>query len=159
MLLPLLYLHAQTTAEKAATFLTAYTNQHKFSGAVLIAKNDSIIFNKAYGFADIKNQKLNTSATEFRAGSLTKMFTSGLILQLAQEGKVSLTDVVSKYIPAATWANNITIKNLLSHTSGIHGKTPAMASSMEEMVEGFKPDTTVFYPINNLNTTISIIFY
>lgn len=147
---------AQSIADNTDKFLTAYTQQNKFSGNVLIAKNNKIVFNKAYGYADLENKKLNTTQTEFRAGSLTKMFTSALILKLSSEGKISLNDAVSKYIPSATWASNITIKNLLSHTSGIHGSTPANAKTLIEMVEGFKADTSNFQPnqkfeYNNFN--------
>jgi CubicO group peptidase (beta-lactamase class C family) len=155
LILPI-FTQAQTIVENADAFLNAYTMQNKFSGAVLIAKNDKIIFNKAYGYADLKDKKPNTIETEFRAGSLTKMFTSALILKFSEGGKISLDDLVTKYIPSATWANNITIKNLLSHTSGIHGSTPANAITLNEMVEGFKPDSTTFHPnqqfeYNNFN--------
>ena len=150
------FIKAQLTEQKADAFITAYTSQNKFSGDVLIAKGDKIILNKAYGFADIANKKSNTAETEFRAGSLTKMFTSNLILQLAQQHKIKLDDYVSKYISSATWAKNITIRNLLSHTSGIHGSTPPDANSTAEIVAGFKPDTISFTPnqkfeYNNFN--------
>ncbi len=150
------YLHAQNIAGNAEKLLNAYTVQHKFSGAVLIAKNDKIIFNKAFGYSDIADKKSNSTNTQFRAGSLTKMFTSALIMQLVKDKKLKLDDPVSKYLPSATWANNITIKNLLSHTSGIHGRTPENTIELNKMVENFMPDTTHFEPgkhfeYNNFN--------
>ena len=84
--------HGQDIPTNAGKYLAANTEQQKFSGAVLIAKNDEIIFDKAYGYADIADKKLNTINTEFRAGSLTKMFTSTLIMELIKENKLSLND-------------------------------------------------------------------
>ena len=77
------FINAQTIAQKADDLLRAYTDQQKFSGNVLIAKGDTILFEKAYGYADKSSGQLNTIETEFRVGSLTKMFTSTVILQFA----------------------------------------------------------------------------
>ena len=148
--------HGQDIPTNAGKYLAANTEQQKFSGAVLIAKNDEIIFDKAYGYADIADKKLNTINTEFRAGSLTKMFTSTLIMELIKENKLSLNDPVSRYIPNAKWADGITIKNLLSHTSGISGTTPANVTSLVALVEGFRADSSHFKPgsrfeYNNFN--------
>ena len=150
------FIQAQTIAANADQFLTACTSQHKFSGAVLIAKNDSIVFNKAYGYADMANGRLNTINTQFRAGSLTKMFTSTLIMQLIKDGKLKLNDPVSKYIPQASWTKDVTIKNLLSHTSGISGSTPQNTIVLTKLVEGFTPAASHFEPgtrfeYNNFN--------
>ena len=147
---------AQSIAQKADELLSLYTKQNQFAGNVLIAEKNKIIFEKAYGYADAANKRMNTLQTEFRAGSLTKMFTSVLILQLAEAGKLKLTDPVSKYAPNINGGDKITIKNLLSHTSGIAGNTPKDASNARQLVEGFKNDKTMFEPgtrfeYNNFN--------
>lgn len=149
-------IHGQNIPSNADKFLTAYTEQHKFSGAVLIAKNDSIVFEKAYGYAGLADKRPNTINTQFRAGSLTKMFTSTLIMQLVKDKKLKLNDPVSKYIPSVKWADGITIKNLLSHTSGISGTTPHNEISLKVLVEGFKAGEPHFKPgaqfeYNNFN--------
>ena len=155
--LPLyLSVQAQSIEKKAGELLQAYTEQNKFSGAVLIAVKNKVLFNKAYGFADREAKIPATTGTEFRAASLTKMFTSTLVLQLVQEKKIKLSDPVSKYVPGLAHGEKITIKNLLSHTSGIRGTTPPSATSLTHMVEGFKPDTLAFKPgekfeYNNFN--------
>lgn len=149
--------HAQTIAKKADALLTAYSNQKKFSGAVLIAKEGQVVFQKAYGYADLENHKPNTIQTEFRVGSLTKMFTSTVILRLVEEGKLSLKDPVSKYLPGFAHGDSIQIINLLSHTSGIKGTTlPPAATTPEESVERFHSETLAFTPgsrfeYNNFN--------
>ena len=83
---------AQDIAGKAAELLNAYTTQGKFSGNVLIAKQGTIIFQQSYGYADRQHQIANTLQTTFRVGSLTKMFTSAVILKLAEAKKLSLQD-------------------------------------------------------------------
>jgi CubicO group peptidase (beta-lactamase class C family) len=113
----------QTIAEKADELLTAYTTQNKFSGNVLIAKKGKIIFEKAYGYADRAKNQPNNIETEFRVGSLTKMFTSTVILKLVESSRISLNDPLSKFVPGFLNGDNIQIRHLLSHTSGIKGNT------------------------------------
>ena len=156
LLLPA-YLNAQTIPQKADELLTAYAQQQKFSGNVLIAKEGKILFEKAYGYADISRGKLNTTETEFRVGSLTKMFTSAVILQLANEGKLSLTDPVSKYVKGFPYGDQIQLTHLLSHTSGIKGSTGSPAPlTLDESVTNFKVQSLTFTPgsrfeYNNFN--------
>lgn len=160
LLLFCLFVHvsaqAQSIEKKANELLQTYTDQDKFSGAVLIAVRNAVVFNKAYGYANRDARIPATTETEFRAGSLTKMFTSTLILKLVQEHKITLSDPVSKYVAGFPNGEKITLKNLLSHTSGIRGTTPSSAATLAETVEGFKADTLAFKPgekfeYNNFN--------
>ncbi len=78
---------------------------------------------KGFGF---KNAVLNTrddTNTQYQVGSVTKQFTSTIILKLAEQGRLSLNDKLSKYFPAYQYATKITIENLLSHTAGIWNYT------------------------------------
>ena len=151
------FINAQTIAQKADDLLRAYTDQQKFSGNVLIAKGDTILFEKAYGYADKSSGQLNTIETEFRVGSLTKMFTSAVILQFADEGKISLADPVSKYVTDFSNGDKIKLIHLLSHTSGIKGSTGSPApTSLEESISRFKVQPLSFEPgskfeYNNFN--------
>jgi CubicO group peptidase (beta-lactamase class C family) len=147
---------AQPIGKKADELLQTYTDQDKFSGAVLIGVRDKVVFNKGYGYANRDDRLSVTTETEFRAGSLTKMFTSTLILKLVQERKIKLSDPVSKYVSGFPNGERITLKNLLSHTSGIRGTTPSTAQTLSDMVKGFKADTLAFKPgekfeYNNFN--------
>ncbi len=89
--------------------------------AVLVMKGDDIIFDKGYGIADIETKKAIDGNTFFNIASVSKQFTAVAVLQLAEEGKLSLEDPVSKYFPEfkAPFWNDIRIKHLLSHSSGV----------------------------------------
>ena len=91
-----------------------------FSGVILVARDDYVLLRKAAGFADRERAIRNTPDTKFPLESVTKQFTATAIMMLLQEGKVTLDDPISKYYsesPAA-W-RNVTIKHLLTHSSGI----------------------------------------
>lgn len=93
----------------------------RFSGAVLIAKNGKPIFTAAYGLADREARTPVTIGTQFRYGSMGKMFTAVSILQLAQDGKLALNAPVGRYLkdyPNPDIATKVTIDNLLTHTGG-----------------------------------------
>ncbi|MFD0964536.1 serine hydrolase [Pseudofulvibacter geojedonensis] len=92
-----------------------------FSGTVLVAKNDKIIFKKAYGKANRKTNELNKVDTKYGIGSVTKQFTSMLVMQLVEDGKIKLHDTIGNYLPylPKDKANHITIHQLLAHTSGL----------------------------------------
>ena len=89
--------------------------------AVLVLKGDDVIFDKGYGIADIVTKVPIDGNTFFNIASVSKQFTAVAILQLAEEGKLSLEDPVSKYFPEfkAPFWNDIQIKHLLSHSSGV----------------------------------------
>ena len=93
----------------------------RFAGAVLVAKNGEVLFRGAYGLADRENKIPNTLDTRFRIGSMNKMFTAVAVLQLAEFGKIKLTDRLGKYItdyPNQDIATKVTIHQLLTHTGG-----------------------------------------
>ncbi|HEY1579659.1 MAG TPA: serine hydrolase [Terracidiphilus sp.] len=114
------------TRDEAATkarldqIANSYTPNNAFMGTVLVVEGDQIILDKAYGMASLEWQVPNSTDTKFRIGSITKQFTSTLILLLQQDGKLDINHPVSKYMPDSppAWAK-ITLANLLGHTSGI----------------------------------------
>jgi CubicO group peptidase (beta-lactamase class C family) len=94
----------------------------RFSGAVLVAKQDRVIFDKAYGKAEQNFCAPNTVDTKFNLGSMNKMFTSIAIAQLVQAGKLSYEDTLAKVLPSypnQQVAGKVTIEQLLTHTSGL----------------------------------------
>ena len=98
----------------------SYVSSKKFMGTVLVARGDRIIFNKAYGFANLEWNVPNSPQAKFRLGSITKQFTAACILLLEERGKLNTNDLIKKYMPdaAAAW-DKITFFHLLTHTSGI----------------------------------------
>jgi CubicO group peptidase (beta-lactamase class C family) len=89
-------------------------------GSVLVAKADKIMYQKAFGLADLEHNTPNTTETIFEAGSVSKQFTAASILLLSTEGKLSAQDDVRKYIPELpVYDAPILIQHLLNHTSGL----------------------------------------
>lgn len=108
-----------TTIEKYLSDLVA---EERFSGVVLVAKDDKPIFTKAYGFADREQKTPNNPETKFNLGSINKIFTRIAIGQLVREGKISFDDRLGKYLP--DYANKdardkVTIRHLVTMKSGI----------------------------------------
>jgi len=94
--------------------------QRGFSGVILIAQNDKIIFNKAYGRKNNQVNGLNDINTVFDICSITKQFTAAGILKLSMQNKINLDDKLSKYFDAVpNDKRNITIHQLLTHSSGL----------------------------------------
>lgn len=89
------------------------------SGTVLIAVNDAIVFQKAYGMANREERHANTADTKFAIASVTKMFTALAIMQLVESGKLDLQDKLIRYLPDFPPGEKITIFHLLTHTSGL----------------------------------------
>jgi len=88
--------------------------------AVGVARDGRPVLERAYGMADLEQDRPNTPATIFEAGSVSKQFTAGAVLLLAQEGRLSLDDPVRRYIPEVPdYGRPITIRHLLTHTSGL----------------------------------------
>ena len=92
--------------------------------AALVAIKGQIIYKKAFGMADLELNVPMQPYMVFRIGSITKQFTAIAILQLMEQGKLSLQDDITKFIPDyPTQAYKITVENLLTHTSGIKSYT------------------------------------
>jgi D-alanyl-D-alanine carboxypeptidase len=100
---------------------TALEARDKFSGAILVARQESILLQRGWGKANRSSGKANTADTQFRIGSMNKMFTSIAVLQLVQAGKVSLDAPFGQYLadyPNKSAASHVTIRELLNHTGG-----------------------------------------
>ena len=97
--------------------------KNKFMGSIAISQNDKIIYSKAIGKADLESNKLATTLTKYRIGSISKMFTTVLIFKAIEENKITLLTTIDKYFSNIENANKITVSNLLNHRSGIHNFT------------------------------------
>ena len=111
------------------SMLSFFYQKGAFNGSVLIKKEGKILLSKSYGFADKEKSIPASDTTQYRIGSLTKTFTSLLIMQLVAENKLSLQDSIGKYLPTFVH-KHITIQQLLTHTSGI----PSYTNDMEKML-------------------------
>lgn len=110
---------AQTIEAQLEAYLLAFQDKQQFSGAVLLAKDDQIIFRKGIGMADDEQKIPVQATTAFRIASLTKSFTAMALMQLEETGKLSLDDPVSKYLPDYPRGEDISLDQVLHHTAGI----------------------------------------
>ena len=100
------------------------------SVAVAVVRGRDTLMMNGFGFADIDAKRPATATTVYRIGSLTKQFTAAGIMRLVERGKLSLDDDLSKYVPSfPLQGHHVTIRHLLTHTSGIHNYTAVKAWS------------------------------
>lgn len=116
---------AQSKATKIDDLVSLYNKYGQFNGSVLVADNGKVLFQKGFGLANMEWNIPNAPDTKFRLGSITKQFTSTLILQLVEQGKIKLDGKLTDYLPdyRKDTGDKVTIHNLLSHTSGIPSYT------------------------------------
>ena len=108
----------------ADQYLSAWAKADRFSGAVLVARGDHIVFRKAYGYADWQAKTPMTLDTPCIIFSISKQFTAAAILMLRDRHRLDLADPITKYLPDAPKEfSGVTIKHLLTHTSGIDIQT------------------------------------
>jgi len=96
---------------------------HVAGVAVAILRRGKLIFVSAYGHSNLELATPVRPRTVFRIGSLTKQFTAAAVLLLAEQGKLRVDDKLSLYLPNFPRANEVTLRDLLNHTSGIHNFT------------------------------------
>jgi D-alanyl-D-alanine carboxypeptidase len=110
---------AQTTP--LDSFVAAYAKEHNFNGTILVQKEGKVTFARSFGLANIPFQVPNTHRTRYKIASITKLFTSVLILQLYEQGRVDLNKTLGTYLPGYTGegADKVTVHQLLNHTSGL----------------------------------------
>jgi CubicO group peptidase (beta-lactamase class C family) len=111
----------QAAATRIDQIMQARSTAGDFSGAVLVAREGGIVYERGFGFANREWRIANDSNTKFEIGSMTKQFTAMLVLQLVNDGKIALDGHLSQYLPyyRRDTGSRVTISQLLSHTSGI----------------------------------------
>ena len=148
---------AQSKAEKIDELMNKYEEYKQFNGSLLVAENGEVVLKKGYGLANMEWNIPNGTDTKHRVGSITKQFTSMLIMQLVEEGKVELDKPITTYLkdyPKET-GDQVSIHHLLSHTSGVPNMTsfPGFFEDMsrdpysvKELTEIFADSSLVFKP-------------
>ncbi|HWL15043.1 MAG TPA: serine hydrolase [Opitutus sp.] len=118
---------AQAGAQDVARMtrlVEARADGDRFMGSVLVTRAGRTVFERSVGFADAEWHVPNSADTRFRIGSITKQFTAAAVLLLQEEGKLQLSDPVSRHVPGApaSW-HDITLYQLLTHTAGLPSVT------------------------------------
>ncbi len=123
--------------------------------SLLVIKDGKTVLRKSYGMADVARSVPLQPGMTMRIGSITKQFTSTAILMLADEGKLSLSDPISKYFPDfPAHGKHITIEHLLTHSSGLVNYSRGlgfvlmlgMDKSMVQVIDSFKDEPLEFPP-------------
>lgn len=110
-------------SHKIDSLFTVLESQNKAMGCLTITHNNSVLYSRAIGFTSIEDAHKASSKTEYRIGSITKMFTSALVFQLIDNGKLHLYTKLSDFYPQIPNASEITIEQMLNHHSGIYSYT------------------------------------
>jgi len=121
-------LFAQLPADLEKKLDEKISSTLKLAGApsvsVAVVKDGKLVYAKAFGTADLAAGRPANLQTRYAVGSISKQFTAAALLMLEEQGKLSLDDRVSKYFPDLTRAGEVTIRQLLSHTSGYEDYAP-----------------------------------
>ena len=146
--------YSKDKAVRIDSICTLYSRSAQFSGAALVQSEGKILYAKGFGLANREKNISNTLTTKFRIGSMSKQFTSMLILQLVNENKISLDDSAGKFLTG--YANGkVTVEQLLTHRSGIPNYTDepdnqakffTRSYSTDELVRSFCSDSLEFIP-------------
>src|SRR5687768_4496484 len=124
--------YAQTLDKaKLDRFFDRLAEKNKAMGSLTIAKDGNVLYTRAIGYGQINGteKKPLSAASRFRIGSITKMFTAVMILQLVEEGKLKLSDTLDKFFPQIPNAEKITIAQILAHRSGIPSSRPTTSKT------------------------------
>ncbi len=109
-----------TTAQTVDEIMSGFNSSNAPGASVLVMKNDTIVFKKGYGSSNLEEQRPVSTTTNFRLASITKQFTAMCILLLAERGELSFDDTLEKFFPDfPAYGKEITIRQLLNHTSGL----------------------------------------
>ena len=117
----LLFVICRLQAQSYAYFIDSFARAAGFNGVVLIQENNRLNYQKSFGYANLSWKVAATTDTKYKIASITKLFTSVLIMQLYEQGKIDLNSTIGKYLPAykGEARDKVSIHQLLNHTSGI----------------------------------------
>lgn len=157
---------------KIGSFLDPLLRTNNFSGTVLVAKGDAIVFAKGYGEASIEHHVRNTPQTAFQIASVSKPFTSAAIMLLAEQGKIDLHAPLTAVLPGYPHGQKLTIHHLLTHTSGIPNvndfddydelqrrphRPAELVALFKDKPLGFEPGARYSYSNSNYNLLALVI--
>ena len=142
---------------KADSLLAEAYDANGPGAAVIVTENGKTVYAAGRGMADVEHKVAITPATRFRLGSITKQFTAAAIMKLVEQGKVSLDDPLTKFVPDYPAPNGkATVRQLLNHTGGMMPYTqipgfmaeskPGRAYSTEQLIATFKDVPPQFAP-------------
>ncbi len=147
-------LMAQLNTKKLDSLMMQLDRNQKAMVSVFLSEKGAIIYQKAFGFCEVEKKQLANVYTQYRIGSISKMFTSVMIMQLIEEKKLSLDTKLNTFYPTIPNASKITIEQLLSHRTGLQNFTSeedylsyhTMPKREQELIAMFEKGKTEFEP-------------
>jgi D-alanyl-D-alanine carboxypeptidase len=129
------------------SMIHAYAREHDFSGTILVARSGQPLYRGSFGVAERAFGTPVDDSTRFRVASITKLFTSVLVMQLHQEGRLDVNATIGTYLPdyPGQGADRVTLHQLLTHTSGLENfdREKSFQEAVENGLERYqKPHTT-----------------
>lgn len=160
----------ELNSSKMNELFNSLETNNELMGTISITEKGKEVYFKPLGFANVVAEKIANRNTKYRIGSITKTFTAVIILQLIDEGKLSLGTTLSKYFPKIPNASKITIEDLLRHQSGLFNitqqkdikKWASKPQSRKQMLARFIKNGTVFEPKASMeysNTNYILLSY
>lgn len=121
----------------------SYAQYNRFIGSVLISQDDTIIYEKSFGYADIENHKKNSENSIFSIASVTKSLTAVGVMKLVEDGKLTLETPISTFFPSfiPDYSKDITIRHLLNHSSGMQANIGRIDDQGNGLMPGKNPIT------------------
>jgi CubicO group peptidase (beta-lactamase class C family) len=128
---------AQAALDSVDRYVRAELARQRIPGiSVAVLRGDSVLLARGYGFANLEHRVPATDSTIYQSGSVGKQFTAAAIVTLAREGKLGIDDPVRKWLPEAPSAwRKVTIRHLLTHTSGIPDYTDDLVDFRRDYTE------------------------
>jgi CubicO group peptidase (beta-lactamase class C family) len=139
--------------------LANYAKEHRFNGVILIQEGEKLIHQKTYGEANKEFQVVTSRDTKYRIASVTKLFTSVLVYQLQEKGKLDIDKTIGEYLPnyKGEGKDKVTLHQLLTSTSGIQAlenngdEVYEKRLSSDEIFEMYASGSVVFEPGSKFN--------
>jgi CubicO group peptidase (beta-lactamase class C family) len=147
--------HAQDfDRAKMDSLFSILDSNNKAMGSVSVFKNGLEVYQKSIGYADVEKNLKASASTKYRIGSISKTFTAAIVMQLVEEGKLTLNTRLTEFYSEMPNADKITMEQLLRHRSGLFNFTNAPAyltwmespKTQEELIRIFVENGTVFEP-------------
>lgn len=148
------FVYAQTTTKEINNYLENLHSLNEFNGNYIVADNENVICEKSLGFGDLNNQTPLNKNSQFPIASISKTFTSTAILQLKQKNKLKLDDAIQKYLPTFPYPN-VTIRHLLSNTSGLGQYYNLFDSIMTQFPDKLITNSDIIPAFNQYKTPLS----
>ncbi|MBD1385050.1 beta-lactamase family protein [Mucilaginibacter rigui] len=131
--------------KKLDSVFSMMNRQNQFNGTVLISEKGKIIYHKGFGYRDTASRQVNNKTTSYELASCSKQFTAAAIVLLHRDGLLNYEDKLSKYIPELSFWQEVTIYDLLRHTSGLPEYLVDMPKSWDHHKIATNDDLIRFY--------------